>query len=85
MRIPTGGADHDSSAESKHGADVFNRCFRGGEVDDDIDACEIGSGERRGVLVLVNVERADAVAALARDFSDEAAGFPLPSTRMSIS
>ena len=77
MLVPAGGADDDAAAERQHGAHVFDGGFGSGEVDDHVDTGEIGRGERRGVLVFVDVERAHAVAALARDLGDEAAGFSL--------
>ncbi len=75
MGVPASGADDDAAAEREHRAHVFDRCLRGGEVDDHIDAGEIGRGERGGVLVLVDVEGAHAVAALARHLGDERTGF----------
>ena len=75
VRVPAGGADDDAAAEGEHGAHVFDGGFGSGEVDDHVDAGEVGSGEGGGVLVFVDVEGAHAVAALARDFGDEGAGF----------
>ena len=75
MRVPAGGADDDAAAQRQHGAHVFDRGFGSGEVDDHVDAGKVGRGERGGVLVFVDVEGAHAVAALARDFRDERAGF----------
>jgi len=73
--VPAGGADDDAAAERKHGADVFKGCAGSGEVDDDIDAGEVGRGEGGGVLVFRDVERAHTVAALARDIRDQTSCF----------
>ena len=48
--------------------------FGGGEVDDDVEACDEGGGEGGGVVVFVGVEDVDAVAALGGYFCDELAG-----------
>jgi hypothetical protein len=77
MRVPAGGADDDAAAQGEDGAHVFDRGFGSGEVDDRVHAGQVGSGERGGVLIFSNVERADAVAAFASDLGDEASGFSL--------
>ena len=43
VRVPAGGADDDAAAEGEHGAHVFNGGFGSGEVDDDVDAGQIGA------------------------------------------
>src|ERR1017187_3360306 len=65
LRVPAGGSDYDAAAQGQDGAHVLYRCFGRGEVDDYVYACEIRRGQRRGVLVFVDIERAHAVAAFA--------------------
>ena len=77
VRVPAGGADDDAAAQSQHGAHVLDRGLGSREVDDHVHAGQVGRGERGGVLVLGDVERADAVAALAGDLGGQAAGLSL--------
>jgi hypothetical protein len=57
--------------------DIFNCGSRRSEVDDDVDAAEVGRGEGRRVFILVDVECTYAVTALASNFGDERAGLSL--------
>ena len=77
MGVPAGGSDDDAGAQGEHGADVLNGGLGSGEVDDRIHAGQSGRCECGGMLVLSDVECADAVAAFAGDFGDQAAGFSL--------
>ncbi len=77
LRVPARGAHHDAPAQRQHGAHIFNGRFGGGEVDHHIDAGESGRRQRRCAAVLVDVEGAHAVAALARHFRHQSAGFSL--------
>ena len=77
MRVPAGGAHDDAAAQGEHGAHVLDRGFGSGEVDDHVHPRQVGRGERGGVLVLGNIERADAVAAFAGDLGYQAAGLSL--------
>jgi hypothetical protein len=74
MLVPAGGADHDAAAEGEDGADVFNRGFGAVKSTTTSTPARLGAVSARRARSR-DVERADAVAALARDFGDEAAGF----------
>jgi hypothetical protein len=73
-RVPAGGADDDASAAVEHGGYIRDGGLGRGEVDDRIDAGEPSSRESSGVLILVVIDGADLVAALAGDLGDQAAG-----------
>ena len=75
MRVPPRSSYHNAPTQGQHGADILNSRFGSCEVDDDIDTGQVRSRERRGMRVFVDVEGAHAVAALARHFGDERAGF----------
>ena len=77
LRVPSSSPDDDVAAQRQHRADVFDGRFRSGEVDDNIDAGQVGSRQRRGMRIVVDVERAHAVAALPRHLGHQAAGFSL--------
>ena len=75
MLVPAGGADNYSSAEGEDGANIFDSGFGSGKVDDRIDVGKVGRGECGCMLVFVDVEGANRVAALAGYLGDQAAGF----------
>jgi hypothetical protein len=75
--VPAGSADNNAAAESEHGAHVFQSRFGGGEVDHRVDLRKIRRSESRGVRVLVDVEGADGMAALAGHLGDQTSGFSL--------
>ena len=77
MSVPSGSPDHDVPAQRQHRANVFDGRFRSSEVDDNIDARQVRSRQRRGMRIVVDVERAHAVAALPRHLGHQASGFSL--------
>jgi hypothetical protein len=76
VRVPAGSANDDGAAQGQDSAHVFKGCFRIGEVDDYVDAGQVGAVESGGCLIFMDVERAHAVAPFASHLRDQTAGFP---------
>ena len=75
--VPAGRAHNDAAADGQHRANVFNRRLGRCEVHNNIHARQGRCSQCRRVRILVDIERAHAMAALARYFSDKRAGLSL--------
>ncbi len=74
LRVPARRAHNDAAAKRQHRAHVFNCRLGRREVHNHIDAGQIRRSQCRGMRILVDIERAHAVAALSRHFGDQRAG-----------
>ncbi len=74
LRVPARGAHHDAPAQRQHRAHIFNGRLGRREVHNHIHAGQVRRRQRRRVRILVDIERAHAVAALPRHLGHQRAG-----------